>query len=149
MYEHILVATDGSELAEKGVDAGIELAEKTGGELFFVTVTSLMPSYGITAGAEWSAGPGSFEDFRREMESGAKTILDAAIGKAEAANVKAQGLHRENQVAAEGIIAAAKEYQADIIIISSHGRSGVHKLLLGSQTSELMQLSDLPVLVIK
>ncbi|KAA6205374.1 MAG: universal stress protein [Candidatus Tokpelaia sp.] len=149
MYERILVASDGSELAERGVDAGIELAKKTGGELFFVTVTSLMPSYSMTVGAEWAASPGTFEDYRHEMESGAKTILDAAMAKAKKAKIKAQGLHRENQLAAAGIVDAAKEYQADLIIIASHGRSGVHKLLLGSQTAEVMKMSELPVLVVK
>jgi len=78
MFERILVATDGSELAERGVDAGIELAKKTKGELFFVTVTSLMPSYGMSVGAEWAASPGTLEDYRHEMESGAKTILAGA-----------------------------------------------------------------------
>lgn len=149
MYERILVATDGSELAERGVDAAIELARKTRGEVFFVTITSLMPSYSMTVGAEWAAGPGTFEDYRQEMETGAKTILGAALAKAAKAKVKAQGLHRENQLAAAGIVDAAKEYQADIIIIASHGRSGVHKLLLGSQTSEVMKMSELPVLVVK
>ena len=64
MYERILVATDGSELADRGVDAAVELAKKTGGELFVVTVTSLMPSYGIVVGAEWASSPGAFDEFR-------------------------------------------------------------------------------------
>jgi len=63
--------------------------------------------------------------------------------------VTARGLHRENQLAAAGIVDAAREYQADLIIIASHGRSGVHKLLLGSQTAEVMKMSELPVLVVK
>jgi len=149
MFERILAATDGSELSDRGVDAAVELAAKTGGEVFFVTVTSLMPSYSMTVGAEWAATPGTFEDYRDEMENGAKSILQTALEKAKKAKVKAQGLHRKNQVAAAGIVDAAKECEADIIVIASHGRSGVHKLLLGSQTSEVMQLSDLPVLVVK
>ncbi|MCT6920125.1 MAG: universal stress protein, partial [Bifidobacteriales bacterium] len=71
MYERILVATDGSELAGRGVDAAVELAKKTGGELFVVTVTSLMPSYGIVVGAEWASSPGAFDEFRKEMDDGA------------------------------------------------------------------------------
>jgi len=149
MFERILVATDGSELSERGVDAAIELAKKTGGEVFFVTVTSLMPSYSMTVGAEWAASPGTFDDYRQEMENGAQTILKAAMKRAEAAGVKAHGFHRESQVAATGICHAAEEYKADIIVIASHGRRGVHKLLLGSQTSEVMRLTDLPVLIVK
>lgn len=149
MYEKILVATDGSELAEKGVDAAIELAAKAGGELFIVTVTSMMPSYGIVMGAEWASSPGAFEDFRKEMESSAKRILESALNKAHQLNVKAQGIHAENQLAAAGIVDAANEHDADIIIVASHGRRGVNRLILGSQASEVMAMSERPVLVIK
>lgn len=149
MYEKILVATDGSELAEKGVDAAIELASKTGGELFIVTVTSMMPSYGIVMGAEWASSPGAFEDFRKEMESSAKKILESALNKAHQFNVKAQGIHAENQLAAAGIVDAANEHDADLIIVASHGRRGVNRLILGSQASEVMAMSERPVMIIK
>lgn len=149
MYERILVATDGSELADRGVDAAIELAAKTGGELFVVTVTSLMPSYGIVVGAEWAASPGAFEDFRKEMEAGAQKILASALARAKQAKVKAHGIHAENQLAAAGVVDAASEHDADLIIIASHGRRGVHRLILGSQASEVMAMSERPVMVIK
>lgn len=149
MYERILVATDGSELAERGVDAAVELAAKTGGELFVVTVTSLMPSYGIVVGAEWAASPGAFEDFRKEMETGAKKILEAALQKAKQAKVKAHGIHAENQLAAAGIVDAANEHSVDLIIIASHGRRGVNRLILGSQAAEVIAMSERPVMVIK
>ena len=130
MYERILVATDGSELADRGVDAAVELAKKTGGELFVVTVTSLMPSYGIVVGAEWAASPG-------------------ALNKAEKLGIKAKGIHAENQLAAAGIVDAANEHNADLIIIASHGRRGVNRLILGSQASEVIAMSERPVMVIK
>lgn len=149
MYEKILVATDGSELAEKGVDAAIELALKTGGELFIVTVTSMMPSYGIVMGAEWASSPGAFDDFRKEMEASAKKILETALNKAHQLNVKAQGIHAENQLAAAGIVDAANKHEADLIIVASHGRRGVNRLILGSQASEVMAMSERPVLIIK
>lgn len=149
MYERILVATDGSELADRGVEAAIELAKKTGGEVFVVTVTSIMPSYGIVIGSEWAASPGAFDDFRKEMEEGARTILESALNKAKEAGVKAKGIHAENQLAAAGIVDAANEHDASLIIIASHGRRGVNRLILGSQASEVLAMSERPVMVIK
>jgi len=150
MFEKILVATDGADLAGRGIDAAIELATQVGSELFIVTVTSLMPAYGIVMGAEWAAGAGSaMEDFRKSMEEEAQNILSAALAKAKAANVKAQGIHVENQLAAAGIIDAAKEYDVNLIIVASHGRRGVSRLILGSQAAEVLAMSERPVMVIK
>lgn len=149
MFERILVATDGSDLADRGVEAAIELARNTHGELFIVTVTSLMPSSGIVVGSEWAASPGALEDFRKEMETGAKRILERALNKAKKAKVKAQGIHAENQLAAAGIVDAADENDVGLIILASHGRRGVNKLILGSQASEVMAMSARPVLVVK
>ncbi|RCL00868.1 MAG: Universal stress protein [Candidatus Tokpelaia sp. JSC189] len=149
MYERILVATDGSELAERGVDAAVELASKTNGELFVITVTSLMPSYGIVVGAEWAASPGSFEDFRKEMEAVAKKILETALQKARQAKINAHGIHAKNQLAATGIVEAANEHSVDLIIIASHGRRGVNRLILGSQAAEVIAMSERPVMVVK
>lgn len=149
MFERILVATDGSELADRGVDAAIELARKTGGELFVVTVTSIMPSYGIVIGSEWAASPGAFDDFRKEMEEGARKILETALNKAKQVNVKAKGIHAENQLAAAGIVDASNEHNVDLIILASHGRRGVNRLILGSQASEVLAMSERPVMVIK
>jgi len=150
MFKKILVATDGSDLAMRGVESAIELATKIGSELFIITVTSLMPSYGIVMGAEWAAGSGSaFDDFRQSMEEEAQKILAQALDKAKLANIAAQGIHVENQLAAAGIIDAAKEYDVDLIIITSHGRRGVRRLILGSQAAEVLAMSERPVLVIK
>jgi len=150
MFKKILVATDGSELAARGVDGAIELATKTDSELLIVTVTSLMPSYGIVMGAEWAAGAGSaMQEFRKSMEEEAQNILAQALDKAKQANISARGIHVENQLAAAGIIEAAKEHDVDLIIVSSHGRRGVRRLILGSQAAEVLAMSERPVLVIK
>lgn len=149
MFERILVATDGSELADRGVDAAIELAKKVGSELFIVTVTNIMPSYGIVIGSEWAGSPGAFEDFRKEMEERARQVLDSALNKAKSAGVKAKGIHAENQLAAAGIVDTANEHNVDLIIIASHGRRGVSKLIVGSQAAEVLAMSQRPIMVIK
>ncbi|EJF91555.1 universal stress protein [Bartonella tamiae] len=149
MFERILVTTDGSELAERGIDAAIELAKKTGGELFIVTVTSIMPTYGSVVGTEWATNPGAFDEVREEIDDDARKILESALHKAEQLGVKAKGIHAENQLAAAGIVDASNEHEVDLIVIASHGRRGVNRLILGSQASEVLSMSERPVLIIK
>ncbi|WP_448785892.1 universal stress protein [Brucella intermedia] len=149
MYKNILIATDGSELAEKGVDQGVALAKETGAKVIFVSVTELLPSYGIVVAAEWASSPAAFQEYREAITKAATEILSKAKVKATELGVSAEAVHIENQSPAQGIVEAAKARNADLIVISSHGRRGVNKLLLGSQAAEVLSLSTVPVLVIK
>ncbi|MBQ0710555.1 MULTISPECIES: universal stress protein [unclassified Ochrobactrum] len=149
MYRNILIATDGSELAEKGVDQGVALAKETGAKVTFVSVTELLPSYGIVVAAEWASSPAAFQEYREAITKAATEILSKAKAKATELGVSAEAVHVENQSPAQGIVEAANARDADLIVIASHGRRGVNKLLLGSQAAEVLSLSTVPVLVIK
>ena len=149
MYKNILVATDGSELAEKGVDQGVALAKETGAKVTFVSVTELLPSYGIVVAEEWASSPAAFQEYREAITKAATEILSRAKTKATELGVSAEAVHIENQSPAQGIVEVAKVRDADLIVIASHGRRGVNKLLLGSQAAEVLSLSTVPVLVIK
>lgn len=149
MYKNILIATDGSELAEKGVDQGVALAKETGAKVTFVSVTELLPSYGIVVAAEWASSPAAFQEYREAITKAASEILSTAKTKATEIGVSAEAVHVENQSPAQGIVEAANARNADLIVIASHGRRGVNKLLLGSQAAEVLSLSTVPVLVIK
>ncbi len=149
MYKNILIATDGSELAEKGVDQGVALAKETGAKVIFVSVTELLPSYGIVVAAEWASSPAAFQEYREAITKAATEILSKAKAKAMEIGVNAEAVHVENQSPAQGIVEAANAKNADLIVIASHGRRGVNKLLLGSQAAEVLSLSTVPVLVIK
>ncbi len=149
MYKSILIATDGSELADKGVDQGLTLAKQLGSKVLFVSVTELLPSYGIVVAAEWASSPAAFQEYREAITQAAAELLAKAKAKAESVDVPAEVLHIENQSPAQGIIEAAKHKQCDLIVIASHGRRGVNKLLLGSQAAEMLSLRAVPVLVIK
>lgn len=149
MYRNILIATDGSELADKGVAQGVELASETGAKVTFVSVTEILPSYGIVVAAEWASSPAAFEEYRDAITKAAMDILTKAKMRAEAANVTAEAVHVENQSPAQGIVEVAKARGCDLIVIASHGRRGVNKLLLGSQAAEVLSLSTVPVLVVK
>ena len=149
MYKNILIATDGSELAEKGVDQGVALAKETGAKVIFVSVTELLPSYGIVVAAEWASSPAAFQEYREAITKAATEILSKAKAKAMEIGVSAEAVHVENQSPAQGIVEAANAKNADLIVIASHGRRGVNKLLLGCQAAEVLSLSTVPVLVIK
>ncbi|APX69995.1 MULTISPECIES: universal stress protein [unclassified Brucella] len=149
MYKRILIATDGSELADKGVKQGVTLAKETGAGVVFVSVTELLPSYGIVVAAEWASSPVAFQEYREAISKAAADILQKAEAEADAAGINAETVHVENQSAAQGIVEAAKAKDCDLIVIASHGRRGVNKLLLGSQAAEVLSLSTVPVLVIK
>lgn len=149
MYKNILIATDGSELAEKGVDQGVALAKETGAKVIFVSVTELLPSYGIVVAAEWASSPAAFQEYREAITKAATEILSKAKAKAMEIGVSAEAVHVENQSPAQGIVEAANAKNVDLIVIASHGRRGVNKLLLGSQAAEVLSLSTVPVLVIK
>jgi len=149
MYKNILIATDGSELAEKGVDQGVALAKETGAKVTFVSVTELLPSYGIVVAAEWASSPAAFQEYREAITKAATEILSKAKAKATEIGVGAEAVHVENPSPAQGIVEAANARNADLIVIASHGRRGVNKLLLGSQAAEVLSLSTVPVLVIK
>ena len=144
-----MIATDGSELAEKGVDQGVALAKETGAKVIFVSVTELLPSYGIVVAAEWASSPAAFQEYREAITKAATEILSKAKAKAMEIGVSAEAVHVENQSPAQGIVEAANAKNADLIVIASHGRRGVNKLLLGSQAAEVLSLSTVPVLVIK
>jgi len=149
MYKHILVATDGSELANKGLEQAIGLAKELSAKITVLTVTDLFPSYGIVVAPGLSTSPEIFEEYRSSMAEQAKAIVQQAIAKARDAGVTVEGLHIENQSPAVGIVEAAETHQVELIVIASHGRRGVNKLLLGSQAAEVLSLSKVPVLVVK
>lgn len=149
MYKNILIATDGSELADQGVKQGIALAKELDAHITFVSVTELLPSYGIVVAAEWASSPAAFAEYHDAIVTAAQEILHKAKTTAEAAHVKSVAIHVENQSPAIGILEAATTHHCDLIVIASHGRRGVNKILLGSQAAEIISRSDIPVLVIK
>ena len=143
MYKHILVATDGSELADKAVDHGIALAKALGSKLTIITVTE---PWATLAPADFTvAFP--IEDYERAAKESAAKILDQAVGKAKAGGVTCATLHVADRYPADGILEAATAAGADLIVMASHGRRGVARMLIGSQTNRVVVHSTIPVLV--
>lgn len=143
MYKHLLIATDGSELAQKAVDQGIALAKALGSRVLIVHVTP--PWTSLTVSEVAVVYPP--ENYDRVAADHAQNILANAAMAAKAAGVACETLHVKDGLAAPGILKAAQERGADLIVMSSHGRSGLTRLLLGSEANEVVSKSAVPVLI--
>jgi len=149
MYNHILVATDGSELSAKGVDQGVRLAQKLGAAVTIVTVTEPWVSIGADATFGWGGYSNPIDEYEKASAASAAMILKDASEAAASIGVTAKTFHIPNAYPADAIVAAATENGADLIVMSSHGRRGLGRLLLGSQASQVLTQSPLPVLIVK
>jgi nucleotide-binding universal stress UspA family protein len=143
MYKHILIATDGSDLARKAVAQGLALAKAVGAR---VTAVSVTEPWATMAPPEVLNEP-FVQEFERTAAERAKGILDGVAAAAKEASVACSTLHVRDRFPAEGILEAAANTGCDLIVMASHGRRGVAKLLLGSQASEVLTHSTVPVLV--
>ncbi len=145
MYKHILIATDGSELAAKAVQQGLEIAKAVGARATVITVTE--PWTAVAPGEIGMAFP--IEDYEKSASEHATTILDAAKGQGKAIGLSCDVLHVKDRYPADGIIEAAKSQGADLIVMASHGRRGVARVLIGSQANRVVIHSTIPVLICK
>ncbi|SRR5581483_328210 len=148
MYKHILVATDGSPIGERAVEHGLKLAKTVNAAVTLVTVTE--PWSALDMAAETRSGnmfpAQQYEAMKAEV---AKHILDRAAAKAKAAGISAETLHIPDRRAGEGIIMAAEKTGCDLIVMGSHGRRGVGRLLLGSQAYEVLSHCKVPALIVR
>ena len=143
MYRHILLATDGSELADRAVTHALELARSLGARLAAVTVTDMLPT-GPYSPIPW---PAKVERYEAAMAASAQSILSEVSEAARPLGVDCATQHIAGRPPAEGILAACKEHGCDLIVMASHGRRGIQKLLLGSQANKVVTQSSVPVLV--
>lgn len=146
MYKHILIATDGSEIAQKGVDHGLSLAKNLDAKVMVVTVTEPFPIY---AGEGWALGPGDFERYDADQIKFAQELLAPIKASADRLGVTCETRHVPNRRPAEAILDTAAVEDCSLIVMASHGRRGLERLFLGSQTQEVVSRSSLPVLVVR
>jgi nucleotide-binding universal stress UspA family protein len=148
MYKCILIATDGSEMASKAVTHGIALAKTHNAKAAVVTVTDIWSSFAMAH--DYDQGKkdpiGRYEALAAES---AKRVLDKAGAVAKEQGVDCLLIHVADKHPAEGILQAAKDTGADLIVMASHGYRGVNRLLLGSQANEVVTHSKVPVLILR
>lgn len=149
MYTHILIPTDGSETAQRGVTQGLALARALGARVTVVTVTERLPSYSGVADAGFGPGPEITEAWNRNQKAAAEAVLAAVHAMSTAQGISTAVLHVPNAAPAEAIVEAARSQAADLIVMASHGRRGIGRLLLGSQAQSVITHSPVPVLVVR
>ncbi|WP_053268297.1 universal stress protein [Pseudomonas chlororaphis] len=150
MYQHILLSTDGSAVAQKGIDQGLSLAQGLDAKVTIITVTEQLHTYaGPAGGVGWIPAPDEMVEYEAGRKAAADKVLAEAKAAADRLDVEAETVHVPDALPAQAILAVAKERGCDLIAMSSHGRRGLDRLLLGSQTSEVLAHSPIPVLVIR
>lgn len=148
MYKRILIAIDGSALASHALVHGLALAKEVKAAVTVVTVTKPWSALEMAQEADMRK-PDPVGQFESMAAASAKTILDAAAQEAKQAGVACDFIHVPDQHPAEGIIATAEKKSCDLIVMASHGRRAVGRLLLGSQVSEVLAHSKIPTLVVR
>ena len=148
MYKRILIATDGSELAIKAMQHGIALAKLGKIPVSIVTVTDTWTPFEMAH--DYSRGiTDPISSYEALATEAAKKVLDRAGETAKSQGVDCTLIHVTDKRPAEGIVATAAEVGADLIVMASHGRRGVSRLLLGSQANEVVTHSKVPVLIVR
>lgn len=147
MYERILVATDGSTLSKKAVANAIALAQLCGAELVALKVVPRYPMSYFEGGVALAAS--EVARVETQWAEGGQAIVDAVKKAALAKGVAVKAVTAKSDLVAEAIIAAAKKHKCDLIVMASHGRKGIKRLLLGSETQHVLTHSHIPVLVLR
>lgn len=139
MYNHILLPTDGTELSMLGVAHGLALAKSASSKATAVIVSKPYPLQ----------SPIPFDFWANDQRQIAEKALNAVREAAQRAGVEVSVRQTAGESPAEAILEVARDLGCDLIVMASHGRRGVSRLLLGSQTAEVVSHSPVPVLVVR
>jgi len=144
-YRRILVAVDGSPAASNGLREAIRLAQNERAELVILHVgNELFPYYDMN-GAAFMA------DLQKELREGGQKILDKALAMARRHGINAKTVLRDivGGPAAPEIVREARKQRSDLIVLGTHGRRGMRRLVLGSDAEQVVRRSPVPVLLVR
>lgn len=146
MYTRIMVPVDGSDTSNKALVTALQMARETGGRVRLIHVVEELA---YMTGYEQFGGY-SGELISAMRETGNK-VLNDAMDIAKAAGVETDNLLYDNFGArlAEVVADSAKQWDADLIVVGTHGRRGVGRVLMGSGAEQILRMSPVPVLVIR
>lgn len=144
MFKKLLVPVDGSATSQLAVDKGIGLCKAFGSAMTVLYVIDPYPFTGVGEGFAYG---------QAQYLTAARSEAEAALGSArkamEAAGVQGTATQVESHVVWRGILEAAASGGADLIVMGSHGRSGLEKMLLGSVAQRVVAQATIPVLVVR
>ena len=146
MYRHILIATDGSVLAEKGVSHGLSLAKSVGAKVTALIVEAPFNVFDVRESRVRQMSE-AFAQHAELTKQHAAMVLNHVADSAKAAGVPCQTVQVEHDHPYQAIITTAKDKGCDLIVMASHGRSGISAVLLGSVTNKVLTHTNIPVLV--
>ena len=142
MYQHILIPTDGLELAERAVTHGLSLAKFVGAKVTGIIVEERPAAWLLAAGV-------AFAEFTEQLREYYASALDSMANAAKQAGVPCDTVQVEDVRPYEAIIATATDRGCDLIVMASHGRSGLSAVVLGSVTNKVLTHTKTPVLVVQ
>jgi nucleotide-binding universal stress UspA family protein len=143
MFQHILIATDGSLLSESALDKAMDFAREAGAKVTVVTATE--PFHVFSADSKQLSD--TRESYAKEVTAEAARCLSEAEHKAKAMGVQCKVIQIEHEHPYRAIVDTAKKSGCDLIAMASHGRRGVSALVIGSETNKVLTHSSIPVLV--
>ena len=145
MFKHILLPTDGSEIAESAVDAGIELAKALRAR---ITGFTAVPEYPIpTEGQIMAHNVETLAQYEKRAREHGEKILERMASRARAAGVEIDTHVAMSDSPYRAIIEAAKNNRCDLVFMASHGRSGFSEMLHGSQAHGVLTHCRIPALI--
>jgi nucleotide-binding universal stress UspA family protein len=143
MFTHILLPTDGSDESLRAAKIGIDLAKQVGARVYAFHV--LAPLAAVSYFSDLIRS--SANDYCHGAIERAQLQLDVIQSMAKEAGVLADGGYVFDHRPYTAIIGAAHKQLCDLIVMGSHGYTGVDRLVLGSETHKVLSCSDIPVLV--
>jgi nucleotide-binding universal stress UspA family protein len=146
MYRRILVALDGSETSIRALTASLNLARQGGGRVRMVHVVEELAYLGGFDPYGASSG-----DLIKVIRENGEKVLANGLAAAQSAGVEADTVLYDNfgERLPEAVADAAKQWNADLIVVGTHGRRGIGRVLMGSGAEQIIRLSPVPVLVIR
>ena len=143
MFTHLLIAIDGSVLAQEALEQGVALAGKLDAKVTVVTVTEAWQA--LIGGDVMVGFP--IDEYEENTTKQAAAILAKAQNLATKAGLQCEIVHVKDSYPADGIMETAEKHGCDLIVMASHGRRGFTRLLLGSQANSVVTRSTIPVLI--
>ena len=147
-YRKILVAVDGSKASAKGLREALRLAKSARAKLVILHVVDEYPAF-AAMDAAMAGAPGA--DLVPALKASGQRVLARAKKAADAAGVRATTVLREmlSGPAAYPIVREARKVGADLIVLGTHGRRGVRRLVLGSDAEQVVRTASVPVLLVR
>lgn len=141
MFKRILIATDGSDIAENAADFGIKLAKNLNSEVYCIYVVDTTAFSSIDSEMIW-------KNIKSILEEDGKRALKSIEEKVKDLNLKFHAILRYGNPSEE-IVKFAKENNIDLIVMGTSGRSGLDRFLIGSVAEKVIRTAPCPVMVIR